>query len=163
LKHLSDGMHVKFITGKSPEKVPDAGKSSPQEPSSGYKKTAMPDPEGKVPGKPIDYDADGNPIGTLIKDNPVLNYPRTGSAKKVDGHHGFNDIIDNYAGDASVFKIPTKDYTGKVVRMSELRQIEGSLGKTDGVFEWIIDNEKVTHRRFIPGGKITGLPNQKSN
>ncbi|CAK6716868.1 hypothetical protein HORM4_960010 [Vibrio harveyi] len=94
-------------------------------------------------------------------DNSVIGKPRTGSANKVpDGQHGFNDIIDNYAGDAAKFDIPTKGPGGKVVRTSELRQIQGSNNGTDGVFEWIVDQGKVTHRRFIPGGTVTGLPNQ---
>lgn len=44
--------------------------------------------------------------------------------------------------------------------MSELRQIEGSNNGVGGVFEWIVDEGNVTHRRFIPGGQVTGLPNQ---
>jgi filamentous hemagglutinin len=44
--------------------------------------------------------------------------------------------------------------------MSELRQLEGSYNGKNGIFEWIIDNNQVTHRRFIPNGKITGYPNQ---
>lgn len=47
-----------------------------------------------------------------------------------------------------------------MVRVSELRQIEGSNNGIGGVFEWIVDQGNVTHRRFIPGGKVTGLPNQ---
>ncbi|WP_330924937.1 RHS repeat-associated core domain-containing protein [Candidatus Sororendozoicomonas aggregata] len=94
-------------------------------------------------------------------DNFVIGKPRTGSANKVpDGQHGFNDIIDNYAGGAAKFEIPTKGPGGKVVRTSELGQIQGSNNGVDGVFEWIIDKGEVTHRRFIPRGKVTGFPNQ---
>jgi filamentous hemagglutinin len=98
--------------------------------------------------------------GAANIENPVLSKPRSASVK-LDSHHNFNEIIDNYAGDATSFKIPTKNHAGNVVRTSELRQIEGSLNGKDGIFEWIIDQNKVTHRRFIPGGKITGMPNQK--
>ncbi|EGU56402.1 hypothetical protein VINI7043_21071 [Vibrio nigripulchritudo ATCC 27043] len=94
-------------------------------------------------------------------DNSVIGKPRIGSANKLpDGQHGFNDIIDNYASDAAKFDIPTKGPGGKVVRTSELRQIQGSNNGVDGVFEWIVDQGNVTHRRFIPGGTVTGLPNQ---
>jgi len=93
-------------------------------------------------------------------DYSFLRKPRTGSANKDDPHHGFNDIIDNFTGAAEKFDIPTKGPGGEVVRTSELRQIEGSLNGRDGVFEWIVDQGNVTHRRFIPGGKVTGFPNQ---
>jgi hypothetical protein len=86
---------------------------------------------------------------------------RIGSANKLpDGQHGFNDIIDNYAGEATRFDIPTKGPGGSIIRTSELRQIQGSNNGTEGIFEWIIDQGAVTHRRFIPGGRVTGLPNQ---
>ncbi|MBC3364076.1 DUF637 domain-containing protein [Pseudomonas sp. SWRI154] len=94
-------------------------------------------------------------------DNSVLGKPRVGSANKLpDGQHGFNDIIDNYAGAAAKFEIPTKGAGGVVLRVSELRQIEGSNNGVSGVFEWIVDEGNVTHRRFIPGGQVTGRPNQ---
>ncbi len=99
--------------------------------------------------------------GAKAIDNSVIGNPRVGSANKLpDGQHGFNDIIDNYAGDAAKFEIPTKGPGGEVVRVSELRQIEGSNNGVGGVFEWIVDEGNVTHRRFIPGGQVTGLPNQ---
>jgi hypothetical protein len=49
---------------------------------------------------------------------------------------------------------------GLVVGVSELRQIEGGNNGVGGIFEWIVDEGNVTHRRFIPGGHVTGLPNQ---
>ncbi|WP_417790337.1 VENN motif pre-toxin domain-containing protein [Terasakiella pusilla] len=97
---------------------------------------------------------------TKTIDNLVINKPRVGSANKIDPTHNFNKIIDNYVGHASKFSIPTKGPRGKVIRNSELSQIEGSLNGKKGVFEWIVDKGKVTHRRFIPNGKVTGMPNQ---
>lgn len=97
-------------------------------------------------------------IATQIKDLPD---GAVGSANKSpDGQHGFNDLVDNYAGSAARFDIPTKGAGGEVVRMSELRQISGSNNGVGGVFEGIIDEGSVTHRRVIPGGQITGKPNQ---
>ena len=90
--------------------------------------------------------------------NDIVNRERAGSANKTDPMHKFNDIVDNYAGDASKFEIPTKGPGGTVVRTSELSQIEGSLNGKEGVFEWVVDQGKVTHRRFIPGGKLQDTP-----
>lgn len=100
------------------------------------------------------------PRKVIVVENDVLNSPRTGSANKKDTLHSFNDIIDNYAGDAKKFEIPTKGPGGQISRTSDLYQIEGSLNGKDGIFEWIVDSGNVTHRRFIPNGKITGFPNQ---
>ena len=108
--------------------------------------------------------SNGSGVESNDVSNSVIDKPRTGSANKPpDGQHGFNDIVDNYAGDAAKFDIPTKGAGGQVVRTSELRQIEGSNNGVDGVYEWIIDQGNVTHRRFIPGGTVTGLPNQIPN
>jgi filamentous hemagglutinin len=92
--------------------------------------------------------------------NPIQGLPRTGSALKADPHHAFPDLVDNFVGDAQKFRIPTKGPGGKVVRESDLYQLQGSLRGKPGVFEWIVDQGEVTHRRFIPGGTTTGFPNQ---
>jgi len=96
-------------------------------------------------------------------ENAIHNLERTSGAAKVDIHHAFPDIIDNYVGDAIEFSISTKGPGGIVIRQSKLYQVKGSLNGKSGVFEWIIDQNKVTHRRFIPNGKITGYSNQIPN
>ena len=87
--------------------------------------------------------------------NPILNSKRVGSAKKSDPYHSFSNIVDNYAGSAKSFTIKGGD--GKT---RTLYQLQGSLNGKRGIFEWIYDGTKgVTHRRFIPNGRITGRPN----
>lgn len=89
--------------------------------------------------------------------NPILKSKRVGKATKLDSHHAFNDIVDNYANKGKAFTLKGAD--GKTRR---LYQVEGSLNGKDGIFEWIYEKNKgVTHRRFIPNGKITGKPNSK--
>lgn len=88
--------------------------------------------------------------------NPVNSSVRVGSARKTDFHHDFSNIIDNYASEAHSFDIIRKD--GKIIK---LYQIEGGLGHKNGIFEWIVDENKVIHRLFIENGQINGLPNQK--
>lgn len=92
--------------------------------------------------------------------NAVNTGKRTGSAayKSVnvdDAQHFFSDIVDNYASDATKFSLKGGD---GVVR--DLYQIEGALREKSGVFEWIVDGANVTHRRFISGGIVNGIPNQ---
>ncbi|MCY9845118.1 hypothetical protein [Vibrio caribbeanicus] len=93
-------------------------------------------------------------------DNDVIGKTRVGSANKTDPTHAFPDLVDNFVGDATKFTIPTKGPGGKVIRNSELHQVEGSLNGRQGVFEWIVDQGQVTHRRFIKNGTVTGYPNQ---
>jgi hypothetical protein len=92
--------------------------------------------------------------------NPIQGLELTGSALKTDPAHAFPDLVDNFAGDAQRFLSPTKGPGGAIVRQSELFQLEGSMmlkeKQTSGVFEWIVDQGKVTHRMFRPGGSATG-------
>lgn len=46
-------------------------------------------------------------------------------------------------------------------RFYDLIQMLGKHHGEDGVFEIIIKKGVLTHQRFIPGGVITGYPNQK--
>ena len=110
---------------------------------------------------PISNDIIGKPrVGSGLKNDlpktkglPVENLGRQSvrefgpEAKQ----HGWSDIVDNYIGDATKFDLPDG---------AKLYQLEGSNQGRPGIFEWILNNGKVTHRRFIPGGRITGRPNQ---
>ena len=119
-----------------------------------------------------------NPQGEAPKkevriQNDVVDQPRTGSGLKVDAEktifdsktgkvikefpataksHGFSDIIDNYAGQASKFKL--KDG-------ATLHQIEGSYNGKVGRFEWLVQDSKDTHRMFIQEEKINGIPTKQ--
>jgi filamentous hemagglutinin len=37
-------------------------------------------------------------------------------------------------------------------------RLEGSLNGVAGRFEWIIEKGAVTHRMFVGGGTVTGVP-----
>ena len=126
-------------------------------------------PSGR-PGKAPEI---GGESGSKTIHNDILDSPRTGSALKVDDvkpiyeinektgkpqiikefpataqAHGFNDLVDNYAGYAT--KTTLNDAT--------LYQLEGSLNGVEGRFEWIIQDGKVTHRMFIQNGAMNGVP-----
>jgi hypothetical protein len=100
--------------------------------------------------------------------SPVAGVPRVRSGLKVDIPkavsvpgggvrefaqtplaHGFPDIIDNYAGAGSSFTLANG---------ATLYQVAGALAGVEGRFEWIVDNGSVTHRMFISGGSINGIP-----
>ena len=86
-------------------------------------------------------------VTSTIK-NDVIGLPRTGSALKADPYYAFPNIVDNYVGYAT--KSPISNGT--------LYQLGGSLNGIVGRFEWIIQNQQVTHRMFVPGGEINGIP-----
>ena len=86
-------------------------------------------------------------VKSTIK-NDVIDLPRTGSALKTDPYHAFPNVVNNYAGYAT--KTPISNGT--------LYQLQGSLNGVSGRFEWIIQNQQVTHRMFVAGGGINGIP-----
>jgi RHS repeat-associated protein len=83
--------------------------------------------------------------------NPIQGLPRTGSALKTDLYHGFPTAVDGFAS----FATSTQLESG-----ATLYQLEGSVNGVDGRFEWIVQNGNVTHRMFVPGGTINGVPIQ---
>lgn len=93
--------------------------------------------------------ADGQPIPIYEKLNSgpfaVQEFPSAARA------HGFPDIVDNYAGGATEFPLRNG---------ATLYQIDGGLNGAAGRFEWIVDPKLggVTHRMFISGGTINGIP-----
>ena len=80
--------------------------------------------------------------------NDIIDLPRIGSAvNKNDPYHAFPDIIDNYAGYATRCKINN----------GTLYQLEGSFNGVSGRFEWIVQDQMITHRMFVKGGSINGI------
>lgn len=53
---------------------------------------------------------------------------------------------------------PVLPATKSPISNGTLYQLQGSLNGTVGRFEWIIQNQQVTHRMFVPGGGINGIP-----
>ena len=152
--------------GQTTDLVP-VGKNGVISSTSGYNVIQMP-PEYALTTVGTNLIKSGSTIH-----NDILDSPRVGSALKVDDvkpiyktnektgkpqiikefpataqSHGFNDIIDNYAGCAT--KTPLNNAT--------LYQLEGSLNGVAGRFEWIIQDGNVTHRMFIPNGTMNGVP-----
>jgi hypothetical protein len=85
--------------------------------------------------------------------NDILGAQRVGSALKNDPYHAFNNIVDNYAGMA----------TKTSCNNGMLYQLSGSYNGVAGRFEWIIDSNgmhagQVTHRLFVAGGTMNGVP-----
>ena len=130
-------------------------------------------PSGRPGTAPEIGGESGSKSGSKTIHNDILDSPRTGSALKVDDvkpiyeinektgkpqiikefpataqAHGFNDLVDNYAGYAT--KTTLNDAT--------LYQLEASLNGVEGRFEWIIQDGKVTHRMFIQNGAMNGVP-----
>ena len=84
----------------------------------------------------------------MVKKNDIIDLPRTGSALKTDPYHAFPNFVDNYAG----YAMKTSINNGT------LYQLQGSLNGIAGRFEWIVQNQQVTHRMFVPGGSMNGIP-----
>jgi hypothetical protein len=83
---------------------------------------------------------------------------RVGSGLKNDVSHRAAAWMANAPGKRA-FTIVGNDGVTRT-----LYQVEHSLNGTQGVFEWVVewsgDRQVITHERFIPGGKVTGVPNQ---
>ena len=70
-------------------------------------------------------------------------------ALKTDPYHAFPNVVDNFAANASATQLQSG---------AMLYQVEGSLNGVTGRFEWIVHGGNVTHRMFVPGGTVNGVP-----
>ena len=91
-------------------------------------------------------------------DLPMSQIDRVGSGLSDDLYHrAASWIVDDPA--ASKFSFIGGDGVPRT-----LYQLPGEVDGKSGVFEWIVDrsgsDSVITHQRFIPGGSITGYPNQ---
>jgi RHS repeat-associated protein len=89
---------------------------------------------------------------------PLSRVDRAGSALKDDPfHRSVSWVVDNPA--AQRFSV-----TGGDGVQRQLYQLPGEVNGKPGVFEWMVgrsgSNPVITHQRFIPGGGVTGSPNQ---
>ncbi|ENS9271312.1 MafB family polymorphic toxin, partial [Neisseria gonorrhoeae] len=88
----------------------------------------------------------------------IIAADRIGSGLKADtSHRAASFLSQEQLGAGRTFSI-----TGGDGIQRTLLQTKGSLNGQSGIYEYILDsNNKVTHQRFIKGGKITGQPNQR--
>ncbi len=87
--------------------------------------------------------------GSSLADR-LMDLPCRGSALKTDKYHNFPIYIDGMSYDAAEFSVPN----------GIMYQIEGSVNDISGRYEWIIENGYITHRFFVEGGTINGIPNK---
>jgi hypothetical protein len=112
-------------------------------------------PDGNV--KYIANNQVNNPT-ELVKYKRIDYYSSAGykGLEVDDFSHHWSNIIDNYTSSAAKFTLKGGD---NIYR--SLYQVQGALRGQDGIFEWIVEvGGNVTHRAFIPNGKITGIPNK---
>lgn len=82
------------------------------------------------------------PVGSALKDDPL--------------HRAPSYVIDQIPEKGRTFTIRGGD--GKSYNLT---QMEGAVDGKPGIFEWLVNSKgELTHQRFIPAGKITGMPNQ---
>lgn len=88
----------------------------------------------------------------------IINAERIGSGLKDDPLHRSASFLT----EEQLAKGRVTSFTGGDGKSYSVLQSQGKLNGLDGIYEYVLDSTgKITHQRFIDGGKITGFPNQK--
>ncbi len=115
---------------------------------------------GPIANGDRDMQAVRSEINKAIPDHGPIRY-RDNYLHKVtgpDGSHNWNRRSIEIVGDhGKVFP----NFVGDDLQKHTLIQMYGNKHGTEGIYELMIKNAAVTHQRFIPGGVITGTPNQQ--
>jgi RHS repeat-associated protein len=89
--------------------------------------------------------------------NEIVAAERVGKALKEDPTHRAASFLTKEQLEAGrAFTIKGGDGVER-----SLLQVPGGLNGKEGIFEYIVRDGKVEHQRFIEGGTITGMPNQR--
>ncbi|WP_413623811.1 hemagglutinin repeat-containing protein [Luteibacter sp. Lutesp34] len=132
------------LAGSEGKAVPSKGvlqEGSVGGPQSGYPSSLLLFERQKA-GYAADEIKNADPVGSALKDDPL--------------HRAPSFVVDEIPDKGRVFTIQGGDK-----QMYNLTQMEGVVNGQPGIFEWIVNaNGELTHQRFIPGGQITGTPNQ---
>jgi hypothetical protein len=89
----------------------------------------------------------------------ITNADRSSTAlsKSDPGHRAASFLSESQLAKGTTFNITGGDGVQRT-----LLQVNGGLDGKNGIYEYIIDsNGTVSHQRFIEGGVINGMPNQK--
>ncbi|MCR6480417.1 hemagglutinin repeat-containing protein [Variovorax sp. ZS18.2.2] len=90
--------------------------------------------------------------------NEILGWSRSGSALKSDPvHRAASYLSREQLAQGTSFTMRGGDGSWR-----SFFQVPGQMNGKNGIFEFVLDPLKgVTHQRFVNGGRITGLPNQR--
>jgi RHS repeat-associated protein len=115
------------------------------------------DPPPKLPPSVLQSAAQAERYKAQLAAEEIKGAPAAGSALKPDPAHRAGSFVVDKAAQGRTFTI-RGDYDGL---QKNLTQVEGELNGQRGIYEWIVEkNGTLSHQRFIPGGRITGFPNQ---
>ena len=113
----------------------------------------------KVGGAPaaLKMAAGGRKFGQIVVRHPGMEkMERVGSGLKSDTYHRATSFVVNDKA-AKAFRIYNRKNEPQT-----LYQLPGGVNGRAGVHEWIVNGKRqIVHQRFIPGGRVTGRPNQK--